>query len=83
MLFSGFTDMWDDYQTYAVFSTAAKTGMRCGEVLALSWSVVDLASGSISIHQAWKDNHELGLPKWDKIRAIPVVDSIVEGPPEL
>ncbi len=78
MFFSEIPGIWDDLQTYAVFNTAAKTGMRCSEVLALTWSVIDYNIPSISIEKAWKDEHELGLPKWNKVRIIPDVQSIID-----
>ena len=61
---------------YTVFLTAATTGMRRSEILSLTWSRLDLMNGLIKVEQAWKDTDELGLPKWEKIRATPMPDCL-------
>lgn len=40
-LFKDIPVVWDSLQAYCVFNTAAKTGLRCGEVLALTWGALD------------------------------------------
>jgi len=63
---------WKDLHDYSVFLTAATTGMRRGEILALSWEHVYFDEGFIQVQQAWKDRHEIGLPKWNKKRIVPL-----------
>ena len=63
---------WKDVYDYAVFLTAATTGMRRGEILALAWEHVHFKEGFIEVEQAWKDRHEIGLPKWNKKRIVPL-----------
>ncbi len=63
---------WRDLTGYTVFLTAATTGMRRGEILALTWENIHVDDGVIEIRQAWKDRHELGLPKWNKTRTVPL-----------
>ena len=63
---------WKDVYDYAVFLTAATTGMRRGEILALAWEHVHFKEGFIEVEQAWKDRHEMGLPKWNKKRVVPL-----------
>lgn len=63
---------WKDLYDYAVFLTAAATGMRRGEILALTWECVHAEDGYIEVRRAWKDRHELGLPKWNKTRTVPL-----------
>ena len=67
---------WRDLTSYAVFLTAATTGMRRGEILALTWESVDFKGQTIEIRQAWKDRHELGLPKWGKTRITPMPEQL-------
>ena len=77
-LFSEIPGPWSDLLTYSVFNLAAKTGMRCGEVLALMWIQVVFDRSIINIDQAWKDTKTIGLPKSNKKRSIPVVNSLLE-----
>lgn len=77
-LFNEIPGHWSDLRTYCVFNTAAKTGMRCGEVLALMWSGIDFSEYVFDICQAWSDRSTLGLPKSRRKRRIPVVFSVIE-----
>jgi integrase len=77
-LFKEIPGPWGDLQAYCVFNTAVKTGMRCGEVLALTWDAIDFQADTIDIRQAWKDQHNRGLPKSNKKRKIPVVRSVLD-----
>ena len=63
---------WRDIYDYAVFLVAAATGMRRGEILALTWECVHFKDRFIEVRQAWKDRHEMGLPKWNKTRTVPL-----------
>ncbi|MCP6720456.1 MAG: site-specific integrase [Patescibacteria group bacterium] len=47
---------------------------------ALKWDKVDLKNEAALIHRAWKDNitTELGLPKWNKTRDIPLPQSLTD-----
>lgn len=76
-LFKDIPGVWDNLQSYCVFNIAAKTGMRCGEILAMTWGVVDFENETIDIRQAWKDAKTLGLPKSNKKRRIPVSSSVL------
>ncbi len=69
---------WKDLAGYGVFLTAATTGMRRGEILALAWGCVHLEDGYLEIRQAWKDRHELGPPKWNKTRTVPLPTKLAE-----
>lgn len=72
-------DPWGDINAYAVFMTAAVTGMRRGEILALEWQHVNFTRGCFMIRQAWKDRHELGKPKWNKVRVTPLPESLLSA----
>jgi integrase len=53
--------------------------MRRGEILALTWEFVHVDRDAIEVMQAWKDRHELGLPKWDKTRTTPMPSLLAEA----
>lgn len=59
---------WPDLSTYTCFLVAATTGMRRGEILAWRWKDIDFEEKIYHVRRAWKNDHEIGLPKWDKIR---------------
>lgn len=59
---------WPDLIAYTCFLVAATTGMRRGEILALRWKDIDFDKRVYHVRQAWKNDHEVGLPKWEKVR---------------
>ena len=60
---------WADQESYTIFLLAATSGMRWGELRALSWAQVDLEKNTILVNRAVKaESTEIGLPKWGKIR---------------
>ena len=69
---------WRDIYDYAVFLTAAATGMRRGEILALTWECIHFDEQYIEVRQAWKDRHEMGLPKWNKTRTVPLPEKLAK-----
>ena len=69
---------WTDIHDYTCFLIAASTGMRRGEILALRWQNVDLGNSVIRILEAWKDKDEIGLPKWNKKRIVPLSNRTTE-----
>ena len=71
-LFKACPGPWDDVQVYTMFLLAASTGMRRGEILALTWDKIDFTNKIIRIDQAWKDEKTLGPPKWGKTRFVPI-----------
>ena len=68
---------WTSLLSYAVFLTAAVTGMRRGEILALEWQHISFMRSCISVRQAWKDIEVLGDPKWGKVRTTPLPESLL------
>jgi integrase len=70
---------WGDLTGYTVFLMAAMTGMRRGEILALTWECVNFQEKCIEIRQAWKDRHEIGPPKWGKTRVTPIPEQLSEA----
>jgi len=71
-MFREIPGIWTDIKGYCAFLLAATTGMRRGEILALKWKDIDFTQGIITIERAWKDRKELGLPKWNRKRVVPV-----------
>lgn len=58
----------------ATWATAFYAGLRRGELLALRWSDVDLANGSISVSRSWDDVEGEITPKSKKgTRKVPIV----------
>jgi integrase len=54
------------------------TGCRAGELRALRWAAVDLKSGRTSIREAFKNENEIGDPKWGKKREIVLPGILLE-----
>ncbi|UCF97016.1 MAG: site-specific integrase [Spirochaetaceae bacterium] len=77
---------WKDIYDRTCFLLAVSTGMRRGEILALTWENVNLEEGFVSVVRAWKDLEEIGAPKWDHVRSVPFLllsDRIVKRLGEL
>lgn len=48
----------DDYQSYTFFRVLAFTGMRKGELLALTWQDIDFKASQISINKTQSNGHD-------------------------
>ena len=63
----------------ALFRLAATTGLRRGEVLALTWRSIDLDAATVSITQQWSKQGDgqygFGPPKTDRSRRRLVIDA--------
>lgn len=65
------TELWADEEHWAYFTLLATTGMRRSEALALNKE--QLYGNTLTIDRALKSNKgEIGLPKWNIIRVIPL-----------
>ena len=64
-----------DEQDGAVFLTAALTGLRMGELLALRWRDVDFAASSVRVVANYTAG-QLGTPKSGLGRVVPLVDDV-------
>jgi integrase len=60
----------DSEQDAALFLTAAFTGLRMGELLALRWHDVDFAGSAVRVRASHSAGH-LTTPKSGKVRAVP------------
>src|SRR5256714_6920564 len=67
----------DSEQDAAVFATAAFTGLRQGELLALHWRDVDFAGSAIRVRASYTNGH-LTSPKSGKVRSIPMAPRVGE-----
>jgi integrase len=66
----------DNGQDRAILVTAAFTGLRLGELVALRWRDVDLDRRIVRVCRSWSGT-ELTLPKNGKVRAIPLAPQVV------
>lgn len=62
-------------QDQALFLTAAFTGLRMGELLALRWRDVDFAGQTIRVRASYYAGH-LTTPKSGKVRAVPMAPDV-------
>lgn len=67
-----------DEQDGGLFMTAAFTGLRMGELLALRWGDVDFPREAIRVRRAFNPHGGLGTPKSGKIRAVPLVPEVAQ-----
>jgi integrase len=62
----------------AIYLTAAFTGLRLGELLALRWRDVDFAASAIRVRASYASGH-LTTPKSGKVRAVPMAPDVSEA----
>ena len=65
-------------QDAAIFLTAAFTGLRRGELLALRWRDVDFAGSAIRVRASYAAG-ELTTPKSGKVRSVPMAPDVAEA----
>jgi integrase len=65
-------------QDGALFLTAAFTGLRMGELLALRWRDVDFAGSTIRVRASYYAGH-LTTPKSGKVRAVPLAPDVASA----
>jgi integrase len=69
-------------QDRAIYLTAAFTGLRRGELLALRWRDVDLAGHTIRVRANWAAR-ALTTPKSGKVRSVPMAPDVARALAEL
>ena len=62
----------------AIFLTAAFTGLRMGELLALRWRDVDFAGSVIRVRSSWAGG-QLTTPKSGKVRSVPMAPDVASA----
>jgi integrase len=65
-------------QEGALYLTAAFTGLRLGELLALRWEDVDFVAATIRVRRTWGAGVE-GTPKSGRDRAVPMMDEVAQA----
>lgn len=66
-----------DHPFYPIWATALMTGMRSGELKALSWSDIDFDAKTISVTKQWTSKTGIVPPKSKKNRVIPISDDFL------
>jgi integrase len=64
-------------QDAAIYLTAAFTGLRRGELIALRWRDVDFNGSVIRVRASYAEGH-LTTPKSGKVRSVPMVDEVAQ-----
>src|SRR3954449_11213358 len=67
----------DSDQDAAIFLTAAFTGLRQGELVALHWRDVDFLGSAIRVRASYTNGH-LTSPKSGKVRSVPMAPRVGE-----
>ncbi len=62
-------------QDAALYLTAAFTGLRLGELLALRWVDVDFAKRLVHVRRSFTHG-AVGLPKSGRVRSVPLIDDV-------
>src|SRR3954468_2282999 len=70
-------------QDAVLYLTAAFTGLRLGELLALRWSDVDYAGEAIRVRRSYNVHGGVGTPKSGKVRSVPMVADVAQALAEL
>ncbi len=65
-------------QDAAIYLTAAFTGLRRGELVALRWRDVDFASHTLRVRASFAAGHET-TPKSGKVRSVPLAPQVAEA----
>jgi integrase len=66
-------------QDAALFLTAAFTGLRMGELLALQWRDVDFTGDAIRVRRSYNIHGGVGTPKSGKVRSVPMVPEVARA----
>jgi integrase len=65
-------------QDAAIFTVAAFTSMRLGEIRALRWEDVDFANRIVHVRHSFTYGNE-GTPKSGKVRSVPLIDQAAKA----
>jgi integrase len=65
-------------QDASLFTVAAFTGLRMGELLALRWADIDFGKRLVHVRRSYTRG-QLGPPKSGHVRSVPLIDQAVEA----
>jgi integrase len=65
-------------QDAVLYLTAAFTGLRLGELLALRWEDVDFEADAVRVRRSWTMGKE-GTPKSGRGRAVPMMEEVAQA----
>jgi integrase len=63
-------------QDATLYLTAAFTGLRMGELLALEWRDIDFAGEAIRVRRSYNVHGGVGSPKSGRVRSVPMVGDV-------
>ena len=66
-----------DEQDAAIYKTAAFSGLRQGELLALRWKQVDFVGGLVHVRRNYTDGREK-VPKGKRVRSVPMMPELID-----
>src|SRR3954454_100495 len=66
-------------QAACLYLTAAFTGLRLGELLALQWRDVDFTGEAIRVRRSYNVHGGVGTPKSGKVRSVPMVAEVAQA----
>jgi len=61
-----------------MFVTAAFTGLRQGELIALRWADVDFTKRLVHVRRSFTHS-QMGLPKSGRVRSVPLIDEVARA----
>src|SRR5205823_3779499 len=64
-------------QDAALYTVAAFSGLRQGELFALRWSCVDFVTGMLHVRRNYTDRTEK-IPKGKRVRSVPMTPDVVD-----
>lgn len=65
-------------QDAALYRTAAFTGLRTGELLALRWENVDFIGGLLHVRRNYTGGEEK-IPKGKRVRSVPMMSAVIDA----
>jgi integrase len=67
----------ESQQEAAIYKTAAFTGLRQGELLALRWEHVDFVAGLLHVRRNFTSGREK-VPKGKRVRSVPMMPAVID-----
>lgn len=66
-----------NHRFYPIWFLALTTGMRSGELMALTWNDIDFEAKIISVSKQWNSKTGFGATKTQKNRVVPIADDLL------